>query len=87
MPYYLTIHHEPMLTRQEIESRWVVLAGEPRAFWIKAWFDLSMGRRFCWWDAPNRGTLEQIFADHGVRWEEIVKVNMTDPSQWILRED
>ncbi len=87
MPHYLTIHHEPVLSRREIESRWDVLAEERRALWVKTWYNLSEGRRFCWWDAPDGTTLEKIFSDHGVNWEEIVKVNITGPSDWRWRVD
>jgi len=87
MPHYLTIHNAPVLSRREIESRWAVLAEERRALWVKTWYNLSDCRRFCWWDAPDGATLEKIFSDHGVNWEEIVKVNITGPSDWRWRED
>ncbi len=87
MPHYLTIHHDPELPRENIESRWIELAQERRAFWVRTWYNLSAGKRFCWWDAPNQTVLEQVFADHHVTWEEIVKVDITNPSDWRWRDD
>ncbi len=87
MPHYLTIHHEPGLSKEDMISRWNLLAEERRALWVRTWFNLSEGRRFCWWDAPNQAALEQIFTDHGVKWQEIVKVKITNSSEWRWRED
>ncbi len=87
MPHYLTIHQEPELSKEEIVSRWILLAQERRALWVKTWFNLSAGKRFCWWDAPNQKVIEQVFTDHGVTWKEIVKVKITNPSEWRWRED
>jgi len=87
MPHYLTIHHEPELSREDVVSRWRLLAQERRALWVRTWFNLPAGRRFCWWDAPSQAALEQIFTDHGVTWQEIVKVKITHSSEWRWRED
>ncbi len=87
MAHYLTIHNEPELSREKTQARWAQLALERRALWVKTWFNLSAGRRFCWWDAPTQAALEKVFADHGVTWEEIVKVNVTTPSEWRWRDD
>ncbi|MEW6349479.1 MAG: nickel-binding protein [Thermodesulfobacteriota bacterium] len=87
MPHYLTIHHDPELPRERIEARWIELAQERRALWVKTWFNLSKGKRFCWWDAPNQTALERVFSDHQVTWDEIVKVDITNPSDWRWRDD
>jgi len=87
MPHYLTIHHEPELSKEDMVSRWSLLAEERRALWVRTWFNLSAGRRLCWWDAPNQAALEQIFTDHGVPWQDIIKVKITHSSEWRWRED
>jgi hypothetical protein len=87
MPYYLTVHHEPSTAPEVIEGRWHGLAQERRAIWMKTWFNLQDGKRFCWWDSPNRDELESIFRDHDVPWDRIVKVNLTTPCDWRWRDD
>lgn len=87
MPYYLTTHNEPTVTRETVETRWREMARERRAFWVKTWFTHDQGRRFCWWDAPNREVLELIFDHYKVSWDEIIEVEMTTPSDWRWRED
>jgi hypothetical protein len=54
---------------------------------MKTWFNLEIGVRFCWWDAPNQDELESIFQDHDVPWDRIVQVNLTTPSDWRWRDD
>ena len=87
MPYYLTVHHEPSTPPEVIEGRWHGLALERRAIWMKTWFNVQDGKRFCWWDSPNRDELESIFRDHDVPWDRIVKVNLTTPCDWRWRDD
>jgi len=87
MGYYLAMHHEPAESREKIESRWVGLAGERRAVWMKTWYNFDQGRRFCWWDAASEEILEAIFRDHGVPWEKIVKMELTTPGEWRWRDD
>ena len=87
MPHFLSVHHEPSASREKIEARWVGLAQETRGIWIKTWYNLDVGKRFCWWDAPAKEALEEIFRDHSVTWEEIVSVELTTPSDWRWRED
>lgn len=87
MAYYLTTHYEPSASEDVIHSRWRVLARERRAVWLKTWFNLRLGKRFCWWDAPNKEVLEAVFRDHGVPWHEIDQVRLTTPSEWRWRED
>ena len=87
LPYYLVVHEEPSVPRETIESRWVKLAEEQRAFWRKTWHNLSIGKRYCWWDALNKEILEQIFQDHEITWDTITKVELTTPAEWCKRED
>jgi len=87
MPYYLTVHYEPETPVETIKSRWIVLAQERRAKWLRTWFKLDVGKRFCWWDAPDEESLKQVFRDHDVPWERITQVRLTTPSDWRWRED
>ena len=87
MPSYLSTHHEPSVPREKLESKWIDLAQERGAIWVKTWFNLRSGKRFCWWDAANRESLEKIFEKHKVSWEDIIKVELTTPSDWRWRED
>ena len=87
MSHLLSVHHEPSLPREKLEARWRRLAQERRAFWIKSWCNMDLGKRYCWWGAPSKEALEEVFHDHGVPWEEIVEVKFTTPAEWIWRED
>jgi hypothetical protein len=87
MPHYLSIHYEPSVPKEKIESRWTNLAKERRAVWVKTWYGQDLTKRFCWWDAPDLETLEQIFRDYEIAWNEIVQVRLTTPSEWRWRED
>jgi hypothetical protein len=87
MAYYLAVHDEPTTSGEKIETRWVGLAAERRAIWMKTWYNFDIGKRYCWWDAPDRSALEEIFLDHGVPWEEILEVALTTPAEWWSRED
>ena len=87
MPHYLSIHHEPPAPKEKTEARWIVLAQERRAIWVKTWYTPDYATRYCWWDAPDEDTLEQVFQDNGVGWDEIIPVQLTTPSEWRWRED
>ncbi len=87
MPLYLTLHHDPELLAEEMESNWIKLAKERRAVWVKTWYNIEQGRRFCWWDAPAKEALEQVLRDHGIAWKDIIQVELTTPSDWRWRED
>ncbi|MGO8879819.1 MAG: nickel-binding protein [Desulfomonilaceae bacterium] len=87
MPYYLVVHEEPLVPKETIESRWVDLAVEPRAFWRKTWHNLGIGKRYCWWDAMNKEILEQVFRDYGIAWKSITEVELTTPADWMFRDD
>jgi hypothetical protein len=87
MPQYLSIHDEPSVPREKVETRWADLAEESRAVWVKTWYVTDLTKRFCWWDAPDKETLERIFRDHEISWAEIIPVRLTIPSEWRWRED
>jgi len=87
VPYFLAAHHEPYVPRQTVESRWAELAEEQRASWLKTWYNLGIGRRYCWWEASNQDTLESVFRDRDITWEKITEVRLTTPAEWTRRED
>jgi Nickel responsive protein SCO4226-like len=87
MRNYLSTHYEPQTPTEVIEKRWSTLAVDKRSIWVKTWFHRASGKRFCWWNAPNRETLETVFSDHGVPWKDIIEVKHTTPAEWRWRED
>jgi hypothetical protein len=82
MPTFLTIHHENDVDRVTLESRWAEIAKDRRAHWQMTLFNLELGKRYCEWDAPDRETIEQILKELGVKWTEILEVNVTTSSRW-----
>ncbi len=86
MPNYLTIHHETAVDRLLLESRWTEISMDSRAEWIMTVFNLEEGRRWCEWVAPNPQIIEEIFRDLGIKWTEILEVQVTRASQQRLWE-
>ncbi len=82
MPKYLTIHNETHLDRVLLESRWTEISKDPRADWQMSLFNLELGVRYCEWDAPHPLVLETIFRELGIKWSEILEVDVTSASQW-----
>jgi Nickel responsive protein SCO4226-like len=87
MPHYLCVHNEPSVPRETVEARWVSLAQEKRAIWVKTWYNWAIGKRYCWWEAAGPEVLERIFQEHEVTWEDITQVQLTTPRDWFGRED
>lgn len=87
MPHYMTVHYEPGTPAKVIQTRWIDFAQERRALWRRTWHNLELGKRYCWWDAPDREALEEVLKERGVPWEEILQVDLTTPSEWTWRED
>jgi hypothetical protein len=86
MPKYLTIHNETHLDRMLLESRWTEISKDPRADWQMSLFNLELGLRYCEWDAPHPLVLETIFRELGIKWSEILEVDVTSASQWRMWE-
>jgi hypothetical protein len=86
MPKYLTLHHETAVDRVLLESRWTEISMDPRADWIMTVFNLEEGRRWCEWSAPDPQAIEEILRDLGIKWTEILEVEVTRASQQRLRE-
>lgn len=84
MPKYLTVHNETNLERVLLESRWSEISKDPRADWQMTLFNLELGLRYCEWDAPAAQVLETIFRELGIKWSEILEVEVTSASQWRL---
>lgn len=87
MAYYLAVHVDKSTPRESVEDRWTALELERRAIWLKTWYDFGLGKRYCWWDAPTKQALEEVFRDYGVPWEEIIEVEHTTPAEWVSRDD
>ena len=86
MPKYLTIHNETHLDKMLLESRWTEISKDPRADWQMSLFNLELGLRYCEWDAPHPLVLEAIFRELGIKWSEILEVDVTSASQWRMWE-
>ncbi len=82
MPKYLTVHNETDLDRVLLESRWTEISQDPRADWQMTLFNLELGRRYCEWDASHARVIEAIFRELGIKWTEILEVDVTSASQW-----
>jgi len=82
MPKYLTIHHESTVDRVLLESRWTEISMDTKAVWEVTLFNLEQGRRWCEWEAPNRDAIEGIFDGLGIKWTEILEVEVTTASRW-----
>jgi hypothetical protein len=82
MPTFMVIHRSPRTSWEEVEKKWMELAEEHDAAWVRTWFNKQEGIRFCEWLAPNARTLEGIFGRHGVAWESIHEVEKTSPGAW-----
>lgn len=82
MPKYLSMHHETNLDRIVLESRWTEIATDERADWQMTLFNIEEGVRYCEWDAPHERVLQEIFQELGIKWSEIIEVDVTAPSDW-----
>jgi len=86
MPTFLTIHYESDVDRVTLESRWTEISRHRRAAWQMTLFNLELGKRYCEWEAPNREAIEQIFLELGIKWSEILEVDVTLSSRWRVWE-
>lgn len=83
MPKYLTRHEETTVDRVLLESRWTEIATkETRAIRQMTLFNMHSGRRYCEWDAPSAQVIEEIFRNLGIKWSEILEVDVTKASDW-----
>jgi hypothetical protein len=86
VPKYLTIHNETQLDRVLLESRWTEISKDPRANWQMTLFNLELGVRYCEWDAPHPQVLKTIFGELGIKWSEILEIEVTSPLEWRIWE-
>ncbi len=82
MPRFLTLHNETNLDRVLLESRWTEISMDPRADWHMTLYGLDLGERFCEWEAPDCETIERIFGELGIKFTEIIEVDVTSASDW-----
>jgi hypothetical protein len=85
MATFMVVHRTPAVSWEDVERKWMVLAEEHDAVWVRTWFNRKEGIRYCEWLAPNARTLERIFGRHGVSWESILEVEKTSPGAWRWR--
>jgi len=84
MPKYLITHDETNIDRILLETRWSEAAHATRGHWQMTLFGSDLGERYCEWDAPNKEAIEEMFRDLGIKWSEIVEVEVTKASEWRL---
>ncbi len=84
MPKFLTIHKETNVDRVLLESRWTEISMDPRAEWQMTLYGTDLGERYCEWEAPSRNAIEEICGELGIKYSEIIEVEVTSPSDWCL---
>ena len=83
MPKYLTIHQETNMDRLVLEARWAEIANDTRrATWQMTLFNIEEGIRYCEWDAPHEDALKEIFQQLGIKYSQVLEVEVTGPSEW-----
>lgn len=82
MKAYMVVHRAPELSWEIVEENWRKLAGVKTATWIKTYFNVDEGVRYCVWHAPDTPTLKKIFDDLGVSFESMIEVEETRPDMW-----
>lgn len=82
MATFMVVHKTQDLSWEEVEKKWIKLAREQSALWVRTWFNRNEGVRYCEWNAPNAKALEEIFARHEVDWRSILEVEKTSPGSW-----
>jgi Nickel responsive protein SCO4226-like len=82
MPKYMVTHRSPELNWHIVERNWSELAGFEHAQWIKTYFNVNEGVRYCIWLARDTGKLKQAFAFLDIGWESILEIEETTPDMW-----
>ncbi|MGO8879820.1 MAG: nickel-binding protein [Desulfomonilaceae bacterium] len=86
MPKYLTVHNETNVDKITLETRWTEICRDTRASWQMTLFNTAEGIRYCEWDAPHEDVLKEIFEQLGIKYSEIIEVDVTVPSEWRRRQ-
>lgn len=82
MKTFMVVHKSPELSWEIVEENWRKLANVESATWIKTYFNVDEGMRYCVWHAPDASTLKKIFDDLGISFESMVGVEETKPDLW-----
>ena len=82
MPKYLTFHSEPDRKWEDLEQKYVLLAKETTAVWIRTYLREHGTKRVCEWDAPSPETLHVIFERVGITCYDIEEVEEILPARW-----
>ena len=87
MKKFMVVHRAPGLNWAEVEEKWIALAKVEAALWERTWYNKKEGVRYCLWRAPDKETLEKVFADLDVTWESMLQVLETVPDVWKTEMD
>jgi hypothetical protein len=82
MPKYMVTHRSPELNWRIVEKNWSELAGFEHAQWVKTYFNVEEGVRYCVWLARDIGKLKQAISFLDISWELILEVEETTPDMW-----
>ena len=82
MKTFMVVHKAPKLSWDMVEENWRKLARIESATWIKTYYNVDEGLRYCLWQAPETATLEKIFGDLAISFYSITEVEETRPDMW-----
>jgi hypothetical protein len=82
MKKYMVVHRAPGLSWETVQKNWRKLAQNAAATWIRTYFNVDEGVRYCVWDSPDSATLIKIFTDLEISFESVTEVEETTPDMW-----
>jgi hypothetical protein len=82
MKQYMVYHDAPDIRWEKVEENWRRLANVEEAKWLRTYYNIEKGIRYCIWLAPSEKELENIFENFDISFETIVQVGETVPDLW-----
>ena len=82
MKQYMVYHDAPDISWEQVEKNWRKLANVEEAKWLRTYYNIEKGIRYCIWLAPSEKELENIFENFDISFETIVQVGETVPDLW-----
>ena len=82
MKNFMVVHQDPQVSWEKVEENWSRMVDLETATWLRTYFNVDEKVRYCLWQAPDKETLETIFADFKISWESILEVKETIPDIW-----
>ena len=82
MKKYMVYHDAPDISWEKVEKNWRKLADVEEAKWLRTYYNIQKGIRYCIWLAPSAEELENIFEHFDISFETIVEVAETVPDLW-----